>query len=193
VPKEREFLFAGETCYDWEIEVYHLSYQRSENKQYIPLSRYMLPHMPFMTAVTGFNDRNMINQCLLYKYIVSYEPYNFKGRLEDYPMTLEYGQRMDELRTELKDYFWHGEFRDKCGAEVTTLEGKTHHPYSVFTNHEDGSPGVVIVNYENEEVTVQLKLEQGTNKGRYRLIDNSNWKSTKEGIALPPRSAAVVI
>ena len=40
-----------------------------------------------MTAVTGFNDRNMINQCLMYRYIISYEPYNFKGRLDDYPLT----------------------------------------------------------------------------------------------------------
>ena len=40
-----------------------------------------------MTAVTGFNDRNMINQCLLYHYVISYEPYNFKGRLDDYPLT----------------------------------------------------------------------------------------------------------
>ena len=32
-----------------------------------------------MTAVTGFNDRNMVNQCLMYRYIISYEPYNFKG------------------------------------------------------------------------------------------------------------------
>ena len=40
----------------------------------------MLPDALFMTAVTGFDDRNMINQCLLYRYIISYEPYNFKGR-----------------------------------------------------------------------------------------------------------------
>ena len=56
------FLFAGEACYDWEMEAYHLSYHRSEDKQHIPLSRYMLPEGQFMTAVTGFNDRSMINQ-----------------------------------------------------------------------------------------------------------------------------------
>ena len=31
--------------------------------KHVPLSRYMLPHMPLMTAISGFNDRNMINQC----------------------------------------------------------------------------------------------------------------------------------
>ena len=74
----------------------------------------------FMTAVTGFNDRNMINQCLLYRYIISYEPYNFKGRLDDYPLTMAYGKQMDALRTELRDYFWDGEFRDRMGASVRT-------------------------------------------------------------------------
>ena len=41
-----DFLFAGEACYDWEMEAYHLSYHRSENKEHIPLSRYMLPDGP---------------------------------------------------------------------------------------------------------------------------------------------------
>ena len=108
--EHREFLFAGEACYDWELEAYHLAYFRSENKQHVPLSRYLQPHAQFMTAVTGFNDRNMVNQCLMYRYIISYEPYNFKGRLDDFPLTLQYGQKMDALRSELRNYFWDGEF-----------------------------------------------------------------------------------
>ena len=92
-----EFLFAGEACYDWEMQVYQVSYHRSENKQHIPLSRYMLPEAQFMTAVTGFNDRSMVNQCLMYRYIISYEPYNFKGHLDDYPLTMAYGEQMDAL------------------------------------------------------------------------------------------------
>ena len=83
-----DFLFAGEGIYDWQFEVYHLSYHRSWDKRHLPLSRYMLPQMPLMTAISGFNDRNMINQCLLYRYIMSYEPYNFKGRLDDFPLTM---------------------------------------------------------------------------------------------------------
>ena len=131
LPVRRDFLFAGEACYDWEMEAYHLSYHRSENLEHIPLSRYMLPHAPFMTAVTGFDDRSMVNQCLLYRYIISYEPYNFKGRLDDYPATMAYGKQMDALRTELRQYFWDGEFRHEVGARVT-VKGQPHHPYAVF-------------------------------------------------------------
>ena len=33
---------------------------------------------------------------------------HFKGRLDDFPLTLAYGKRVDALR----DYLWDGEFRD---------------------------------------------------------------------------------
>ncbi|MCK5249043.1 MAG: hypothetical protein KAJ98_03710, partial [Spirochaetaceae bacterium] len=127
-----DFLYAGEACYDWELDTYQLSYFRSWSKTHIPLSRYMLPFAPLMTAVNGFNDRNMINQCLMYRYIISYEPYNFKGSLDDIPLTVAYGNKMDALREELRLYFWDGEFRHECGASVTTTDGVEYHPYAVF-------------------------------------------------------------
>ena len=188
-----EFLFSGEGCYDWEMEAYALSYHRSENRQHIPLSRYMLPESLFMTAVTGFNDRNMINQCLLYRYIISYEPYNFKGRLDDYPLTIEYGKKMDALRTELREYFWDGEYRDKIGATVS-LNGRSHHPFSVFINHSNGKSGLVVANYdEKETLTVQAALTDGHPLNRYRLVEDSTWRSVHAGIILPPCSAAVAL
>jgi hypothetical protein len=193
-PANPDFLFAGEACYDWEFEAYHLSYHRSENKEHIPLTRYMLPEALLMTAVTGFDDRNMINQCLLYRYIISYEPYNFKGHLDDYPLTIEYGKKMDALRTELREYFWDGEFRDKVGATVTTIAGKPHHPYSVFVSRVTGKAGLAIANYdEKQAVTVQVVLDSGQALGRYRLVDDRAWRPTADRIVLPPCSAAVVV
>jgi hypothetical protein len=188
-----DFLFAGEACYDWELEAYHLSYHRSENKGHIPLSRYMQPHAQLMTAVTGFNDRNMINQCLMVRYIISYEPYNFKGHLDDYPLTVAYGQQMDALRTELRDYFWDGEFRDTLGGSVS-CEGKPHHPYSVFINAKNGKSGLVICNYdEHAPVTVSANLDSGETLSRYRLVDDSEWRPVQSGIIIPAQSAVVVI
>lgn len=184
------FLMAGEACYDWEMEQYQLSYHRSESKEHIPLSRYMLPGAQFMTAVTGFHDRNMINQCLMYRYIISYEPYNFKGRLADFPDTMAYGMKMDALRTELRKWFWGGEFRHTCGASVETADGIPFDTYSVFTA-DDGSIGMVVTNYEDKTVTVKVKPDKGQ-LTKYRLVDCDNWCDAG-CIELPPRSAAVII
>jgi hypothetical protein len=197
-PVDPEFLYAGEACYDWEMEVYQVSYHRSENKHHIPLSRYMLPEAQFMTAVTGFNDRSMINQCLMYRYIISYEPYNFKGHLDDYPMTIEYGKKMDSLRTELREYFWDGEYRDTVGAQVTCDE-KPHHPYSVFRSCKTGKLGLVICNYDEEKtITVKAEIENGQQLHKYRLVDDSDWTIGRSEvlfreIPIPPCSAVVVI
>jgi len=185
-----DFLMAGEACYDWEMAQYQLSYHRSENKEHIPLSRYLLPHAQFMTAVTGFDDRNMINQCLMYRYVISYEPYNFKGSLDDYPDTVAYGRKMDALRTELRQWFWDGEFRSTCGAQVVTADGKPFATYAVFVAH-DGSIGVVAANYEDVPVSVIVTLEGGC-LSRYRLVDQEQWHSAGL-VELPPQSAAVIL
>lgn len=188
-----DFLFAGEACYDWEMEAYQLSYHRSENKEHIPLSRYMLPEAQFMTAVTGFNDRNMINQCLLNRYIISYEPFNFKGSLEDFPDTLAYGKKMDELRSELREYFWDGEYRDVVGARVES-GGKLHRPYAVFRSRITGKAGLVICNYqERDPVTVQASMDDGQTLNAYRLVDESQFRPLAGTIEIPARSAVVVI
>jgi hypothetical protein len=192
-PVAPDFLFAGEACYDWELEAYHLSYHRSESKEHVPLSRYMLPEALLMTAVTGFDDRNMIGQCLMYRYIISYEPFNFKGRLDDYPATLAYGKRMDALRTELREYFWDGEFRDVIGASVTA-DGAAHRPYAVFVSRSTGRAGLVICNYdERSAVTVHARLADGGGPLRWRTVDDPAWRPCEDGIRIPPQSAAVAI
>jgi len=188
-----DFLFAGEGIYDWQFEVYHLSYHRSWDKAHVPLSRYMLPRMPLMTAISGFNDRNMVNQCLLYRYIMSYEPYNFKGQLDDFPLTMDYGARMDALRTELRDTFWDGEFRHEVGATVRTSDGEAHRPYAVFLSKSGGVPGLAIANYEDSAVTLAATVDGEHKLRRYRLVDDETWRAADDGIVIPPRSAAVVI
>jgi hypothetical protein len=135
----------------------------------------------------------MINQCLLYRFVISYEPYNFKGHLDDYPMTVAYGRRMDEVRTELRDYFWDGEYRHKIGATVT-VGGEPHHPYAVYESLTTGMPGVVIANYDNaRSITADLALDDGGRLSRYRLVDDPTWRSAEDGIVIPARCAAVVI
>jgi hypothetical protein len=193
-----EFVFAGESCYDAELERYHLSYHRSENPRHVPLSRYLLPGVPFMTAVTGFDDREMINQCLLYRYVVSYEPFNFKGLLSDMPLTVAYGRAMDGLRSELREYFWDGTFRHEAGARVA-VDGRPHHPYAVFRAAATGAVGVVVANYGHDAgvtATVVTDVDEGwsaTTLSRWRLVDDPTWRRFDGSVVVPPRGAAVIV
>lgn len=186
-----DFMMAGEACYDWEMEAYSMSYFRSWSKTHVPLSRYMRPRANFMTAITGFDDRNMVNQCLMYRYVMSYEPYNFKGWPHDFPDTVAYGAKMDGLRREHRKYLWDGLFRDTCGAEVSKLNGSAHRPYARF-EAEDGTSALVILNYEDGAACVTARLETGT-LTRYRTVDDAQWKNASGGIAIPPRSAVLVL
>lgn len=188
-----DFLFAGEGCYDWQLDTYHLSYHRSASASHVPLSRYLHPRLPLVTALTGFDDRNLVNQCLLYRYVMSYEPYNFKGRPEDFPLTLAYGKRMDALRRDLRAHLWDGEFRHQLGATVSG-EGGPHQPFSVF-EAADGSRCVAVANYrEDREATVQMRFDgEGAAPSRWRLVEDSAWRAGGESFTIPPRCAAVAM
>ncbi len=189
-----DFLFAGEAVYDWQFDTYQLSYHRSEDPRHLPLSRYLLPHAPIMTAVTGFDDRDMVNQCLLYRYVISYEPHNFKGPPHRHPRTVQYGQIVDRLRTDLRGWFWDGTFTGTAGA--TVLDADTaipHHPYSVF-HVGDGRPAAVVVNNDPAAGrTVQVDLDGHDGKLRHRTVDNTEWRHTNGTVHIPPRPAVVVI
>jgi hypothetical protein len=187
----KDFLIAGESLYDFQHDYYHLSYTRTNKPDYKPASRFMRPQGQIMTAVFGFNDRNMINQCLMNRLIISYEPFNFKGMPSDFPETTAYGAKMDALRTELREYFWEGEFRDKTGGKVITAEGKQFETYSVFCG-TNGNIGMVICNYEDEPLVVEPSFDQGMPK-QYRLVEDKKFSPFNKTFTIPPRSAAVVI
>ncbi|MBR6427851.1 MAG: hypothetical protein IKS28_08520 [Clostridia bacterium] len=189
---EDNFLFGGEGVYDLEFEEYGMSYLRSRYVYHGPTQRYIRPFIPMATCVIGFNDRNIIGQCLMYRYMACYEPFYFKGWPHDDPLTIAYGIKMDKLRTELRKWFWDGEFRDTCGVKVTKLDGSYYRPYSRF-EAKDGTSGVVICNYERNQAKVRVELENGQILEKYRSIDNEEWKPTEDGIIIEPLSAVVVI
>lgn len=189
----KEFVIAGEALYDFQFSDYDLGYGRTWGREHKPVTRLLRPEGEFMTAVTGFEDRAMINQCLMNRYVISYEPYNFKGKLSDFPLTVAYGKKMDTLRTDLRKYFWDGEFMEKLGGTVKTENGADHPYYSLFCAH-DGKLGMVLVNYdETEPVTLTPALANGQKLTHYRLVDGDALIPFAGSITLPPDSAAAVI
>jgi hypothetical protein len=187
-----DFLFAGEDPYDLEFRHYSLSYFRI-SADHIPLHRYIDPYQPMMVAATGFNDREMINACLRFRYVISYEPYNFKGHLDDFPLTMEYGRKVDALRTRYKEYLWDAEFRDTLGAEVL-VEGKPYANYSVFGRPEAAKRAVVIANQdEDKPITATVHLAGRAGKLVSVTPENPEPHSSSGTITVPPRSVAVLL
>ena len=190
---EKEFLIAGEALYDFQFDEYDLAYGRTWGRDHRPVSRLMRPHGQIMTAVVGFYDRSMINQCLLNRYIISYEPYNFKGRPSDYPQTVAYGMKMDRLRRDLSAYFWDGEWMGRRGGAVAVEGRDGFGDYAVFQN-QNGRSGMVIVNYDEENsITVTPVLNDGQTLSRYRLVDDDELTCFEGSFDIPPMSAAAVI
>ncbi len=188
-----EFMIAGEGIYDFQHNYYDLSYTRTWGRNHKAMSRTLRPRGQIMSAVIGFNDRGMINQCLLNKYIISYEPYNFKGMLSDFPLTVAYGAKMDKLRTDLREYFWDGDFREKIGGSVTLENGAETEAYAVYDG-TNGRKGMIICNYDEENpITVIPRLDDGEKLTRYRLVDEDEMREFDGSFVIPPGSAAAVI
>jgi len=161
-----DYLFAGESCRDLQLRSYNISYFRI-GRNYTPMHRYVAPEADMMIAVIGHNDRNTINQALLYRFIISYEPRNFKGHLDEFPLTVEYGQKMDALRNKYSDFLWHGEFMDTRGASVVTA-GNEPVSYAVFVNRKYGKRSVIVSNPSyRRHIRINVRLDGGT--GRYMV------------------------
>src|SRR6516162_1109973 len=107
----------------------------------------------------------MINEALRYRYIISYEPFNFKGNLSDFPLTLGYGLKMDAFRRKYKDYLWHGEFRDDQDA-VVKVDGKPYPAFSTF-RRSDGKRAIVIVNSSRVPISAATELSGSPNELRW--------------------------
>ena len=183
-----DFVFAGEGPQDWLMQYYPVSYFRI-NASSRPVCRYIDSQAPLMVAVTGFDDREMLNLALLYRYIISYEPYNFKGRLTNFPLTLEYGKRIDELRSKYKAFLWDSEFRDTLGAKID-CDGSCR--YSVFVARS-GKRAVVIASQEHEKTAaVHVGLP---NAGPLLIAtpERPDSRPSSTTLNIPPRSAAVLM
>jgi hypothetical protein len=187
-----DYLIAGEGSFDLQIPYYGVSYIRIP-KNHVPLHRYLAPQSNIMTGIFGHNDRHLINQALMYRYIFSYEPRHYKGRLHEFPLTLDYGKRVDRLRRKYHDLLWEGEFRHTVGAQVRTSD-KTFDSYSVFAHPQSGRRAVVVANPSSDK-TISVKVEL---PGKARPLISATPEDPRPVASdgrsvLPPLSAVVFI
>jgi hypothetical protein len=157
---------------------------------HVPVARTIDPQMPIMMAAPGFDDRNKLNKCLEYRYIISYEPFNFKGRPRDAPLTLAYGRRVDDLRRRYRGFLWDGDFLGARGASVT-IDGSATDLFSVHVDRGTGRRAAVVCNTDfDAAAVVTVSLEAG------RLFAASpeapDPRPVDGPLSVPPRSVVVV-
>lgn len=182
----RDFLFSGEGPQDWLMQYFPVS---ETGIAATPICQYVNPDCLLLAGVSGFDDRERLNEILLHRYVIQYEPFLYKGHLRDFPLTLAYGMKIDALRAKYKAYLWDGQFRDTLGAEVIS-DGP--HRYSVFVA-ADGRRAVVIINQQPDKtMTAKVKLPVS----RPMIVatpEQPDGATTTGTLQIPPRSAAVVI
>ena len=187
-PKTSEdFLFAGEGPQDWLMQYFPVS---EAGVSATPICQYLdTAHSVMLAGVSGFDDREQLNNILLNRCVIQYEPFLYKGHLRDFPLTMAYGKKIDDLRRKYKAWLWDGAFRDTLGADVTSNGA---HRYSVFLA-EGGKRAVIVVNNSSTDaISAKVSLP---NAGALILAtpEQPDGQPTTGAVDIPARSAAVVI
>jgi len=182
-----DFLFSGEGPEDWLMQYYPVS---EVGVTEVPVCQYLdTRHCLILAGVSGFDDREQLNRILMRHCVIQYEPFLYKGYLSDFPLTLVYGKKIDALRRKYKAYLWDGEFRDTLGAEVSA-DGSFG--YSVFAA-DGGKRAVVVVNREfSNAIMAKVNLPHA-GKLAVATPEEPDARSTTGTLAIPARSAAVII
>lgn len=188
---EDNFLLAGEGLWDLLTEFYSLSYIRLIG-DHLPVARYNDPWATIMIAVTGFDDRDMINCALRFRYVISFEPYNFKGNVDDFPSSMTYGKAMNEFRRKYRSYVWDGEFRDDQDA-FASVDGIRYNKFSVFVR-QDGKRAAVIVNDGKQGIVAAVQFEGGSKSTlTWASPEEIEPHSTRGDVAVPARSVVLLM
>ncbi len=197
--KNPDFLFAGESPTDQLSQYYPISYVRTwdgrwEDPVHRPVLKYINPGMHIATCLTGFDDREMVNQCVTFGYVINYEPFNFKGRVTDIPDTVAYGQKAQQLRRRLWDYLWLGRFTHTVGASLTTSGPQVEYIYSVFENLRNGKKAVVIANQgQTHALNASVCLDSGNHSFELYRVEGEERESCDGDVTVEPRCLVVLV
>ena len=188
--RDKELVLGGEGCYDLQNRHYTLSYHRA-GVGHVPAIRYIDPWLPMMNWVYGYDDREGVNICLLYRYIISYEPRNFRGYLGEFPLTLEYGKKMDALRRRYREFLCDAEFQDTIGATVRDDGGKL--VYAIFRHARSGRRAVVVVNHDRIPIPAEVRTAANSRQFVAVSPEEPEPRTSDGKIHVPARSAIVLI
>ncbi len=186
-----QFLFAGESPYDIQLQTYNMSYFRIE-RGFVPFGRYIDPFAPMSVAITGWNDRQMINACLLYRFVMSYEPRDFHGELDEMPVSLRYGRAVDDLRRRYREWIWDAEFQDTHGARASA-NGTPLSAYTVY-RRPDGRRAVAFANMsDTDPIVCEVSLDHPRSSNlQWVTPEQPDEKAWPGKLEMAPGSVAVI-
>lgn len=195
------FLMAGEGSTDPMTQYYRINYIRTADRYYwagrhIPAWKFMDPDARFAACIVGFDDRELINQCLTFGYIFCYEPLNFKGRLHNFPLTIAYGQKAQALRRRLRDFLWHGRFCHTEGGNISPSDPSLSHMWSIHENRTTGKRAIVIANEDTTReltVTAQLADRPDASFCVHTVEEIEGRPLDGNTVTIPARSLAVLV
>ncbi|MGM9749357.1 MAG: DUF6259 domain-containing protein [Candidatus Cryptobacteroides sp.] len=184
-----EFIMTGEGCYDNEGQ-YYATYTRA-TVDHTPLMRYIDSDLPIVCTVTDHRDFNRVNMCLMNRYVISYEPRGFKGRLSEIPEVMEYGAKVDALRRMYKDQLWNVIFNSTLGADVTGDDIL----YSVLNSKVNGKKAVVILNSNPDHESEAVIDLGGISRDNLMIVtpEHPEPMSFKDKVKIKPQGVIVVI
>lgn len=187
-----EFLFSGEFWREEQMLEYSMGYTRFGGG-HVALNRYIDSRFLVMMAVPGFADRNHINKCLECRYIISYEPFNFKGRPGDAPATVAYGQTVDALRRRYREFLWDGEHLGPREATVR-VNGQPSTQFSAY-RAADGRRALAVCNPDPTAAwTVEVAFASPLGRRVVAVSPEAPDPVAASGsLTLPPRSVLVVM
>ena len=182
-----DFIFGGEGPEDWLMQYFPVS---ETGVTSLPFNQYLdTTNSVVLAGVSGFDDREALNLILMDRYVIQYEPFYYKGHITDFPLTVAYGRKIDDLRRRYKEYLWNGQFRDTLGASVAA-DGNFR--YSVFLT-PTGKRAVVVVNQDpNKTLTATVSIPHA-DKLVVATPDAPDAEPTTGTIQIPTRCAAVVM
>lgn len=176
----------GYGFYDTQSMFYN-GYEANGNS---PMQRYLDTDLPLISTMDVRSARRDMNLSVKNRYNICYDLRFDSNQLKTYPQIMDYGQKLEALRSKYADLIWNGEFNDTRGAGVTGKDVS----YAVFKRKSDGKSGVVVVNQgEKDPSSITVTIRSKSVPLVMATPENPEAVPCNGAVVVPPQSLVIVM
>jgi hypothetical protein len=189
-----EVAIASEMFWDRAFPFVDVSYARMNDIDMpTPALKYTFPEWTSTICAESPGDFNVINNGMRYGLVWAVQPRHYNDSMDE-PLTRplsRYVQELIRIRSKHKELLFFGRFRDTLGAQVT---GGANVRYSVFEGLDKPGKACVVVNFGNEEETVEVAWPGGEGNEVEVLapFQPDEIQTLPAKVRLAPRTCAVI-